>query len=82
MMSLSVAPGLNAAGEGAVKTDDVLVRALTEDDLDQADRIFRVAFGTFLGSKNRSDSPGTPISCARAGWPIRRLCWPPNWTAA
>jgi GNAT superfamily N-acetyltransferase len=32
-----------------VKADDVLVRPLTQDDLDEADRIFRVAFGTFLG---------------------------------
>jgi GNAT superfamily N-acetyltransferase len=33
-----------------VKGDDVLVRPLTRDDLDEADRIFRVAFGTFLGA--------------------------------
>lgn len=32
-----------------MKADDVLVRPLTQDDLDEADRIFRVAFGTFLG---------------------------------
>ena len=32
-----------------MKDDDVLVRPLVEDDLDEADRIFRVAFGTFLG---------------------------------
>jgi GNAT superfamily N-acetyltransferase len=32
-----------------VKADDVLVRPLTQDDLDEADRIFRIAFGTFLG---------------------------------
>lgn len=30
-------------------TDDVVVRPLTEDDLGEADRIFRVAFGTFVG---------------------------------
>ncbi len=34
-----------------MKTEGVLVRPLTEDDLDEADRIFRVAFGTFLGAQ-------------------------------
>ncbi len=29
---------------------DVQVRQLTEADLEEADRIFRVAFGTFLGA--------------------------------
>jgi len=33
-----------------MKTEGVLVRPLTRDDLDEADRIFRVAFGTFLGA--------------------------------
>ena len=33
-----------------MKADEVLVRPLTRDDLDEADRIFRVAFGTFLGA--------------------------------
>ena len=30
-------------------TAGVRVRPLAEEDLDEADRIFRVAFGTFLG---------------------------------
>ncbi len=30
--------------------DDVVVRPLAGADLDEADRIFRVAFGTFLGA--------------------------------
>ena len=33
----------------------VFVRPLVEDDIDDADRIFRVAFGTFLGRAR----PGT-----------------------
>ncbi len=32
-------------------TDGVLVRPLAESELDDADRIFRVAFGTFLGAE-------------------------------
>jgi GNAT superfamily N-acetyltransferase len=36
--------------ENAVTTADVLVRPLTDADLDEADRICRVAFGTFVGA--------------------------------
>jgi GNAT superfamily N-acetyltransferase len=37
------------SGESIVTTADIDIRPLREDDLDSADRIMRLAFGTFLG---------------------------------
>ncbi|MBV8588321.1 MAG: GNAT family N-acetyltransferase [Verrucomicrobia bacterium] len=37
---------------------DISVRQLRESDLDEADRIFRLAFGTFIGLPNPSDFAG------------------------
>ena len=42
--------GSGAAGVPAAKTSEPVVRALDETDLPEAQRIFRVAFGTFLGA--------------------------------
>ena len=36
---------------------DVSVRPLREDDLSKADRIMRLAFGTFLGLPDYSSKP-------------------------
>ena len=42
----------------ALKTVDVTIRPLRETDLAAADRIIRVAFGTFLGVPNPASFMG------------------------
>jgi GNAT superfamily N-acetyltransferase len=42
-------PAIEQSGESIVTTADIDIRPLREDDLDPADRIMRLAFGTFLG---------------------------------
>jgi GNAT superfamily N-acetyltransferase len=49
------------------KVAEVLVRPLVEADLDEADRVCRVAFGTFLGSPTPEDVFGD-ASLVRTRW--------------
>ncbi len=43
----------------------VIVRPMREEDLDEADRIIRLAFGTFLGMSEPLDSTAMPIMYTR-----------------
>ena len=45
----------------------ILVRQLREPDLDEADRIFRLAFGTFIGLSNPSEFAGD-ANVVRSRW--------------
>jgi GNAT superfamily N-acetyltransferase len=45
----------------------VFVRPLVEDDIDDADRIFRIAFGTFLGAPDPEHFFGD-ADCVRSRW--------------
>lgn len=66
------------AGAGEVAGDTP--RPLVEGDIQPADQIFRLAFGTFLGSPIPCRSPGTQTSLPRAGELIQR--WPLGLTAS
>lgn len=50
-----------------IESGTVSIRQLQEDDLDSADRIFRLAFGTFLGLPNPKDFSGDS-DCVRSRW--------------
>jgi hypothetical protein len=53
----------------------VLIRPLAEEDLDEADRISRVAFGTFVGMAQPEQFFGDAVSFAPAGKPIPTQRW-------
>jgi hypothetical protein len=50
---------------------DIVVRTLREADLPAADRIFRLAFGTFLGLPTRSSFMATQTLPGAVGSQIR-----------
>jgi len=60
----------------------VRVRALAAGDLDEADRICRIAFGTFLGVPEPEKFFATPAWSGPAGGRTRAPRWPRNSAAA
>jgi hypothetical protein len=54
-------------------SEEPVVRSLQESDVREADRIFRLAFGTFLGLPDPPSFSPAPISCAGAYGQIQKV---------
>ena len=75
---VEVRGGLSGVDSCTRRAETTAVRPLRAADLADADRIMRLAFGTFLGLPSRRPSWATPTTCGPAGAPIRMRRSPPR----
>ena len=69
----------STASPSKARQSGVTIRPVREQDLPVADRIMRLAFGTFIGMPDPLKFMGDADFAGRAGSRIRPLLSPPSW---